>query len=61
MKVYVVMSVCDYEYGGTEIVGIFSTKEKANTCIEQQGGQRTWTSWNDRTYNQYSIEEWEVN
>ena len=60
MKVYVVMSVCDYEYGNTEIVGIFSTKEKAKECIEQLGGQRTWVYWDGRTYNQYSIDEWEV-
>lgn len=60
MTVYVVMSVCDYEYGCTEIVGIFSTEEKAQECIEQLGGQSTWDSWNGRTYNQYSIEEWKV-
>ena len=61
MIVYVVLSVCDYEYGNTEIVGIFSTEEKAKKCIEQLGGQSTWDCWNGNTYNQYSIDEWEVN
>ena len=60
MIVYVVTSVCDYEYGCTEIVGIFSTEEKAKECIERLGGQRTWDSWTGNTYNQYGIEEWEV-
>lgn len=60
MKVYAVMSVCDYEYGCTEIVGIFSTEEKAKEYIEQLGGQRTWDCWNGSTYNQYTIDEWEV-
>lgn len=60
MKVYVVMSVCDYEHGCTEIVGIFSTEKKAKECIEQLGGQSTWDYWDGRTYNQYSIDEWEV-
>lgn len=60
MTVYVVTSVCDYEYGNTEIVGIFSTEDKAEECIEHLGGQTFWTSWNDRTYNQYNIEKWEV-
>ena len=60
MIVYVVMSVCDYEYGNTEIVGIFSTEEKAKECIERLGGQSTWDCWNGHTYNQYSIDEWEV-
>ena len=60
MIVYVVLSVCDYEYGNTEIVGIFSTEEKAKECIERLGGQSTWDCWNGNTYNQYSIDEWEV-
>ena len=60
MVVYVVLSVCDYEYGNTKIVGIFSTKEKAKEYIEQLGGQRTWGCWNGNTYNQYSIDKWEV-
>lgn len=60
MVVYVVTSVCDYEYGCTKIVGIFSTEEKAKECIEKLGGQRTWESWTCNTYNQYGIEEWEV-
>lgn len=60
MIVYVVTSVCDYEYGCTKIVGIFSTEEKAKECIEKLGGQCTWESWTGNTYNQYGIEEWEV-
>ena len=60
MIVYVVMSVCDYEYGNTKIVGIFSTEEKAKKCIERLGGQSTWDCWNGNTYNQYSIDEWKV-
>ena len=60
MIVYVVMSVCDYEYGNIEIVGIFSAEEKAKECIERLGGQSTWDCRNGHTYNQYSIDEWEV-
>ena len=60
MTLYVVTSVCDYEYGSTEIVGLFSTKPKAEKCIEDLGGQQYWTNWNDRRYPQYYIEEWEV-
>ena len=60
MTIYVVTSVCDYEYGNVEIVGLFSTEEKAKQCIEDLGGQQTWTDWHDRTHNQYYIEEWEV-
>ena len=60
MIVYVVLSVCDYEYGNTEIVGIFSTEEKAKERIERLGGQSTWDCWNGNTYNQYSIDKWEV-
>ena len=51
MIIYVLTSVCDHEYGCTEIVGLFSTEEKAKQAIEDLGGQRTWTSWNNRTYN----------
>jgi hypothetical protein len=60
MTIYVLTSVCDHEYGCTDIVGLFSTEEKAKQALEDLGGQRTWTSWNNRTYNQYYIEEWGV-
>ena len=60
MNIYVVVSVCDYEYGNVEIVGLFSTFEKAEKCIQDLGGQTSWTHWNGRTYNQYTIEEWQV-
>ena len=60
MKIYVLTSVSDCEYGCTEIVGIFSTEEKAKECIEQLGGQNTWEDWDGRIYDQYIIEEWEI-
>lgn len=60
MTVYAVTSVCDYEYGCTQTVSVFSTEEKAKECIEQLGGQSTWEHWSGRIYNQYYIEEWEV-
>ena len=39
---------------------LFSTKEKAEKCIEDLGGQQYWTSFSDQVCPQYYIEEWEV-
>lgn len=60
MTVYIVTSVCDYEYGCAENVGAFPTREQAEQYIEDCGGQSTWTHWSDRVCNQYHIEEWEI-
>ena len=60
MYVYVVTCVCDYEHGFTEIVGIFSTPERAEKCIEDLGGQQYWDYWDGKRYNKYIIEKWEV-
>ena len=59
MVVYLVHSVCDYEYGNTEVVGVFANEELANDYIEEHG-QSYWTHWSDRRYPQYTIEECEV-
>ena len=59
MNIYLVHSVCDYEYGGTEVVAAFTTEEGAQSFINKQG-QSYWTHWSDRQYPQYSIEEIEV-
>lgn len=59
MKVYLVMSVCDYEYGCTEVIAVFATEKQAQAHIDKLG-QSYWTHWSDRRYSQYSIEEWEI-
>ena len=59
MVVYLVHSVCDYEYGCTEVVGVFANEKLAKTYIEERG-QSYWTHWSDRQYPQYTIEECEV-
>ena len=60
MKVYIVTLVVDHEYGGFENMGVFSTEEAAKQYIESQGGQRQYEHWSGGSYNEWNIEEWEL-
>lgn len=55
MLVYMVMTLVDDEYGGREIFAGFSTREKAETFI-QEHGQSTVETWYG-SEKQYTIEE----
>lgn len=59
-KIYIVTRVCDHEYGCTENIGVYPTEELAQQKIEKEGGNSTWTHWSGTTYNNYHIEEWNI-
>ena len=72
MTVYMVMGICDDEYGCTEVLGVFDTKEKAETEkaklvkeaikdeeVDEKGKIYPW--YNDEEgVDFYTIEKWEV-
>lgn len=61
MKVFVVESLEDDEYGCREIVGVFASYEGAMEYIESVGGQSNVDVWfGTGTVPQFTVSEWEV-
>ena len=60
MKVYLVESICDYEYGCRKVEMVCATEENAKTYIEEHGGNPDVKFWTDQIIPYYTIEEWEV-
>lgn len=60
MFVYVVTSICDSEYGCTTIEKIFSSYEKAEEYISNNGGNYIMKFWSGVERWYYSIETWEI-
>lgn len=60
MKVYLVESICDYEYGCREVEAVCATKESAETYIEKQGGNNDVEFWTGQIRPYYIINEWEI-
>lgn len=51
MKVFV--ATCGYDYEDTYVLGVYSTKAKANQAIEHDKKEEGCADW-------YSIDEWEI-
>ena len=49
MKVFVVM--CGYDYEDSYVLGVYSTREKANQAIKRDEAEDTSVDW-------YSVTEW---
>lgn len=56
--VYIVMKICDFEYGCREVDRVFSTENEAKEYVESV--QEDIVFWNGKTHKLYTIEEWEV-
>ena len=59
MKVFVVESLVDEEYGCREVAGVFASREGAMEYIESMGGQSDVDCWFG-TVPQFTVSEWEV-
>ena len=61
MVVWVVMRVCDYEYGCRDVDAVFDNPESANAYVEKQtNGNNELPLWNGCIIDNYSVEPWEV-
>jgi len=61
MVVWVVMRVCDYEYGCRDVDAVFDNQESANEYVEKQtNGNNELPLWNGHIIDNYSVEPWEV-
>ena len=60
MKVYLVESICDYEYGCRAVEGVFNSRESAEAYIEKNGGNHDLEFWSGDFIPYYVIDEWEV-
>lgn len=60
MKVYLVESICDYEYGCRAVEGVFNSREGAEAYIEEHGGNQDVELWAGQIFPYYLIERWEV-
>lgn len=62
MKIYIVTQVCDEEYGNTQNVGVFDTREEAEKYLNENVQQyEAWFMDEGETRPDMYIEEWEVN
>lgn len=60
MKIYVVTRVCDDEYGCASPFAVFSTREKAENCINKQDDKKTDVWWTENGIDTYDIEEYDL-
>lgn len=60
MKVYLVESICDYEYGCREVEAVCASEEVAEDYIEKNGGNHDVEFWSGDFIPYYVIAEWEV-
>lgn len=60
MTIYLVTRTCDHEYGCTENVAMFTTREQAESFIQKNGGYGSWTDWRGTKHPEYYIEEWDI-
>lgn len=58
MKIYIVTCIVDEEYFGTRNVAVFDNEEDAENYVDEH--QETFETWTDKTFERYSIEEWEI-
>ena len=59
MNVFVVLEICDYEYGCRRIRDIFSNADDAQKYIEALGNQEV-EFWDGSKENKYIIESYPV-
>ena len=59
-KVYIITSLCDYEYGCREIESVWNSLESAESHLEELGGRQRFAMWDGRILYEYDIEEWTV-
>lgn len=57
--VYVVMEVCDYEYGCEEINSVWDSYESANNYISSLNNEEI-TFYDGHKQPRYAIDTWEV-
>lgn len=58
-KVYIVEEMTELEYGGTDIVAVFDTEDKAKKFVEEnQEMVSVW--WADEDIESFSYREWGV-
>lgn len=61
MKVYLVMNVCDEEYGNTEVISVFANKKDAKAYAKKnQWKFNAWYMEEDEEHDAVTVEEWEV-
>jgi hypothetical protein len=61
MTIYIVTRICDEEYGNTENVGVFASREEAERFLSENVQPfNNWTMGADETRPDMYIEEWEV-
>lgn len=60
MKVYLVERICDYEYGCTKVVKVFSNEKSAREYINKQPDVGNFTFWNGSSVPMYDVTVFEV-
>ena len=60
MKVYLVKSIRDYEYGCREVEAVCATEESAEAYVKDAGGNYDVKFWTGEIFPYYIVEEWEV-
>ena len=59
--VWIVMRVCDYEYGCREIDAVFDNLKSANEYVEKHAnGNNEMPLWSGRIVDTYVVESWAV-
>lgn len=61
MMMYIVTHVCDEEYGNTENVAVFATRDQANAFVNAHNSTyHAWFMEQNETRPTLNVEEWEV-
>lgn len=60
MLVYLVERICDYEYGCTEVVKVFSSEKAARDYINKQPDVGDFTFWDGSNSPIYDVNLFEV-